>query len=131
VLVCGCHSEAGIGRVPLDIRYRPYGGCFWGSEKLMQSLPGVVAVVIGYTNGNATIKRTLNKVITGQTGYRETVRVESKPDEISRDAILFTYFQVIDPATKNQQGNDVDTQYQTGIYYVEKLLRQQWSASRL
>jgi peptide methionine sulfoxide reductase msrA/msrB len=96
------------------------GGCFWGMEKLMQSLPGVVDVVSGYANGKAEIEPTYNKVISGQTGYRETVRVEYKPDEISLDAILFAYFQVIDPTVKNAQGNDIGTQYQTGIYYTDE-----------
>jgi peptide methionine sulfoxide reductase msrA/msrB len=96
------------------------GGCFWGMEKLMQSLPGVVDVVSGYANGKAEIEPTYNKVISGQTGYRETVRVEYKPDEISLDAILFAYFQVIDPTIKNAQGNDIGTQYQTGIYYTDE-----------
>lgn len=96
------------------------GGCFWGMEKLMQSLPGVVDVVSGYANGKAEIEPTYSKVISGQTGYRETVRVEYKPDEISLDAILFAYFQVIDPTIKNAQGNDIGTQYQTGIYYTDE-----------
>lgn len=96
------------------------GGCFWGMEKLMQSLPGVVDVVSGYANGKADIEPTYNKVITGEIGYRETVRVEYQPDEISLDAILFAYFQVIDPTIKNAQGNDIGTQYQTGIYYADE-----------
>ena len=96
------------------------GGCFWGLEKLMQSLPGVVDVVSGYANGDPDIEPSYKKVITGQTGYRETVRVEYQPDEISLDAILFAYFQVIDPTIKNAQGNDIGTQYQTGIYYTDE-----------
>ncbi|PKO10441.1 MAG: peptide methionine sulfoxide reductase [Chloroflexi bacterium HGW-Chloroflexi-2] len=96
------------------------GGCFWGLEKLMQSLPGVVDVVSGYANGNADIEPTYNKVITGQTGYRETIRVEYQPKVISLDAILFAYFQVIDPTIKNAQGNDIGTQYQTGVYYTDE-----------
>ncbi|MDO9085224.1 MAG: peptide-methionine (R)-S-oxide reductase MsrB [Anaerolineaceae bacterium] len=99
------------------------GGCFWGLEKLMQSLPGVVDVVSGYANGNADIVPTYNKVISGQTGYRETVRVEYQPDVISLDAILFAYFQVIDPTIENAQGNDVGTQYQTGVYYADEAAR--------
>lgn len=96
------------------------GGCFWGMEKLMQSLPGVVDVVSGYANGKGDIEPTYNKVITGQTGYRETVRVEYQPEVISLDAILFAYFQVIDPTIKNAQGNDIGTQYQTGVYYTDE-----------
>ncbi len=96
------------------------GGCFWGLEKLMQSIPGVVNVVSGYANGDADLVPTYTKVTTGDTGYRETVRVEYDPSEISLDALLFAYFMVIDPTIENAQGNDRGTQYQTGIYYVDE-----------
>lgn len=99
------------------------GGCFWGLEKLMQSIPGVVNVVSGYVNGSADLVPTYEIVSTGATGYRETVRVEYKPDEVSLDAILFAYFQVIDPTIENAQGNDRGTQYQTGVYYADENAR--------
>ena len=92
-----------IGKEGVDVIYLA-GGCFWGLEKLMESLPGVVDVVSGYANGDASIQPTYNKVISGQTGYRETVRVEYQPDVISLDAILFAYFQVIDPTIENATG---------------------------
>ena len=103
----------------IDVIYLA-GGCFWGLEKLMQSLPGVVSAVSGYANGDDDLVPTYNQVITGRTGYRETVRVEYQPDVISLDAILFAYFQVIDPTIENAQGNDVGTQYQTGVYYADE-----------
>lgn len=96
------------------------GGCFWGLEKLMQSIPGVVDVVSGYANGKADIVPSYDRVTTGMTGYRETVRVEYDPDEVSLDALLFAYFHVIDPTIENAQGNDRGTQYQTGVYYPDK-----------
>jgi len=96
------------------------GGCFWGLEKLMQSIPGVVDVVSGYANGQADVEPTYNKVITGTTGYRETVRVEYNPDEVSLDALVFAYFHVVDPTIRNAQGNDRGTQYQTGVYYPDE-----------
>jgi len=99
------------------------GGCFWGLEKLMQSLPGVVDVVSGYANGKADIVPSYTVVSTGVTGYRETVRVEYDPEVISLDAILFAYFHVIDPTIQNQQGNDIGTQYQTGVYYTDEASR--------
>jgi len=99
------------------------GGCFWGLEKLMQSIPGVVNAVSGYANGNANLVPTYGKVTSGLTGYRETVRVEYEPDVISLDAILFSYFQVIDPTIENAQGNDIGTQYQTGVYYADEAAR--------
>ncbi len=94
------------------------GGCFWGVEKLMQSIRGVVAATSGYANGKADIVPSYDLVVTGETGYRETVRVEYQPDQVSLDALIFAYYQVIDPTVENAQGYDVGTQYQTGIYYT-------------
>ncbi len=103
----------------IDVVYLA-GGCFWGLEKLMQSIPGVVDVVSGYANGKADIEPTYDRVITGRTGYRETVRVEYDPDKVSLDALLFAYFHVIDPTIENAQGNDRGPQYQTGVYYADE-----------
>lgn len=103
----------------IDVIYLA-GGCFWGLEKLMQSIPGVVDVVSGYANGSADIEPTYNVVISGTTGYRETVRVEYDPEVVSLDALLFAYFHVIDPTIRNAQGNDRGTQYQTGVYYPDE-----------
>ena len=94
------------------------GGCFWGIEKLMQSIRGVVAATSGYANGKPSIVPTYDIVLTGETEYRETVRVEYKPDQVSLDALVFAYYQVVDPTTENAQGFDIGTQYQAGIYYT-------------
>ncbi len=94
------------------------GGCFWGMEKLMQTIPGVIDVVSGYANGKADIEPDYYRVVGGDTGYRETVRVVYDPERVSLDALLFAYFHVIDPTIENAQGNDIGTQYQTGVYYV-------------
>ncbi|HNR02639.1 MAG TPA: peptide-methionine (R)-S-oxide reductase MsrB [Anaerolineaceae bacterium] len=96
------------------------GGCFWGLEKLMESIPGVLNAVSGYANGNPGDEPTYSTVSTGKTGYRETVRVEFDPEKVSLDALLFAFFHVIDPTVKNAQGNDIGTQYQTGVYYVDE-----------
>jgi len=96
------------------------GGCFWGIEKLMQSIPGVVSATNGYANGQPGDVPTYSSVSTGLTGYRETVRVEYEVEKVSLDAILFAYFRVIDPTTQNAQGNDIGTQYQTGVYYSDE-----------
>lgn len=94
------------------------GGCFWGLEKLMQSIPGVIDAESGYANGTAEIEPDYRTVCTGSTGFKETVRVEYDPEVVSLDAILFAYFYVVDPTVKNKQGPDIGTQYQTGIYYT-------------
>ncbi len=112
-------DECYVEQEGIDVIYLA-GGCFWGMEKLMQSIDGVVDVVSGYANGSADIDPTYDKVITGKTGYRETVRVEYDPNIVSLDALLFAYFNVIDPTIRNAQGNDRGTQYQTGVYYPDE-----------
>ena len=94
------------------------GGCFWGIEKLMQSIPGVIDTESGYANGTGSSDAHYNIVTSGKTGFKETVRVEYDPEKVSLDALLLAYFYVIDPTVSNQQGNDKGTQYQTGIYYT-------------
>ena len=94
------------------------GGCFWGMEQLMQSIPGVIDAQSGYANGTCEEDAVYGTVCTGKTGFRETVRVEYDPEQVSLDAILLAYFYVIDPTVENRQGNDVGSQYQTGIYYT-------------
>ena len=94
------------------------GGCFWGIEKLMQSIPGVTDTESGYANGTGSSDAHYNIVTSGKTGFKETVRVEYDPEKVSLDALLLAYFYVIDPTVSNQQGNDKGTQYQTGIYYT-------------
>ena len=94
------------------------GGCFWGIEHLMQSIPGVIDARSGYANGYRAEDATYQKICTTDTGFRETVRVEYDPQQVSLDALLLAYFYVIDPTAQNRQGNDVGPQYQTGVYYT-------------
>ena len=95
------------------------GGCFWGMEKLMQSIPGVTDAVSGYANGTCEADATYETVCSGRTGFRETVRVEYDPERVSLDQLLFVYFAVVDPTVRNRQGHDIGTQYQAGIYYTD------------
>lgn len=94
------------------------GGCFWGLQHLMRSLPGVTHTQCGYANGTGEADANYTAVCQGNTGFRETVRVEYDPQKISLDALLLSFFYVIDPTVQNRQGYDVGTQYQTGIYYT-------------
>jgi len=94
------------------------GGCFWGIEHLMQAIPGVIDAESGYANGTGEADADYQTVCAGGTGFRETVRVEYDPEQVSLDALLLAYFYVIDPTVENRQGNDIGTQYQTGVYYT-------------
>lgn len=96
------------------------GGCFWGMEYLMQSIPGVLDAESGYANGSCEADASYQTVCKGNTGFRETVRVEYDPGQVSLDALLLAYFYVIDPTVENRQGNDIGSQYQTGIYYTSE-----------
>lgn len=94
------------------------GGCFWGTEKLMSVIPGVIDAVSGYANGNVP-NPTYERVCAGDTGFRETVRVIYDPRKVSLQTLLYAFFSVIDPSERNRQGNDVGEQYQTGVYYTD------------
>ena len=100
------------------------GGCFWGMEQLMQSIPGVIDAESGYANGTCEADATYQTVCKGDTGFRETVRVEYDPEQVSLDALLLAYFYVIDPTVQNRQGNDRGSQYQTGVYFTNESARE-------
>ena len=88
------------------------GGCFWGMEQLLQSIPGVIDAESGYANGTCEADADYKTVCKGETDFWETVRVEYDPGQVSLDALLLAYFYVIDPTVQNQQGNDRGSQYQ-------------------
>lgn len=95
------------------------GGCFWGMEKLMQSIPGVLDAVSGYANGTCEADANYKTVCGGKTNFRETVLVTYDPARVSLDQLLFAYFAVVDKTAVNRQGHDIGTQYQAGIYYAD------------
>lgn len=94
------------------------GGCFWSVEKYLSLIKGVVSTEVGYANGS-TRNPTYEDVCYRNTGHAETVKVLYNPDELSLERILSLYYEIIDPLAKNKQGNDIGTQYRTGIYYVD------------
>ncbi len=100
------------------------GGCFWGLEHLMHSIYGVIDAQSGYANGIGEEYADYMTVCSGNTGFRETVKVVYDPERVSLDALLMAYFYVIDPTVQNRQGNDIGTQYQTGVYYTDEASRQ-------
>jgi len=95
------------------------GGCFWGLEKYLSLLKGVVATEVGYANGK-TESPCYEDVCYKDTGHAETVKVTYDPTQISLSFLLSQFFDVIDPVSVNRQGNDVGTQYRTGIYFVNQ-----------
>lgn len=94
------------------------GGCFWGTEHFMKQIRGVKSTAVGYANSRVA-NPTYKEVCTGTTDAAETVRVEYDPKEVDLALLIDLYFQTIDPTSLNRQGNDVGTQYRTGIYYTE------------
>ena len=95
------------------------GGCFWGVEKVFKALDGVVETTVGYANGT-TANPTYEEVCRNETGYKEAVKVIYQPDQVSLSTIIRAFFLCIDPRQRNRQGNDIGSQYQTGIYYVDE-----------
>ena len=93
------------------------GGCFWGLEAYMQKLNGVEDAISGYANGK-TENPSYYDLKT--SGHAETVKVLYNPEIISLEDILAHYLRVVNPVSINKQGNDVGTQYRTGIYYTDE-----------
>ncbi len=95
------------------------GGCFWGVEEYFSRIPGVYDVTSGYGNGN-TENPTYKDVCTGNTGFAETVHVQYDPAIVSLKTLTEQFFKIINPLSKNKQGNDVGSQYRSGVYYTSE-----------
>jgi len=91
------------------------GGCFWCLEAVYELVDGVTAVESGYCNGHV-VNPSYEQVCTGTTGHAEVVRVRFDADRISLREVLEIFFTIHDPTTLNRQGNDVGTQYRSGVY---------------
>ncbi len=100
-----------------DIYYA--GGCFWGVEEYFSRIPGVREVTAGYANGK-TENPTYEEVCSGRTGYAEAVHVRYDPATVSLKTLTEQFFKIINPLSLNKQGNDVGSQYRTGIYFVHE-----------
>lgn len=92
------------------------GGCFWCTEAVYERVDGVASVESGYSNGEA-VNPTYEEVCSGRTGHAEVVRVSFDPRRISLREILEIFFVIHDPTSLNRQGNDIGTQYRSGIYF--------------
>ena len=92
------------------------GGCYWGVEKYMQMIPGVLETEVGFANGD-TLNPTYQQVRYENTGHAETVRVVYDAEVLALDKLLRLFFRIIDPVSVDQQGEDVGHQYRTGVYH--------------
>jgi peptide-methionine (S)-S-oxide reductase len=90
-------------------------GCFWGAERVFWQTPGVYSTAVGYAAGY-TPNPTYKEVCSGQTGHNEVVRVVFDPAAVSYEQLLKVFWEGHDPTQGMRQGNDVGTQYRSGVY---------------
>jgi peptide-methionine (S)-S-oxide reductase len=104
-------------------------GCFWGAEKAFWLTPGVYTTAVGYAAG-FTPNPTYEEVCTGRTGHNEVVRVVFDPRLVSYEGLLKVFWEAHDPTQGMRQGNDVGTQYRSGLYVFSAEQRRLAEASR-
>ena len=104
-------------------------GCFWGAERRFWTQPGVLTTAVGYAGG-LTPNPTYKEVCSGLTGHNEVVLVVYDPAVVAYEALLRTFWESHDPTQGMRQGNDVGTQYRSGIYTFDAAQRATASASR-
>jgi peptide-methionine (S)-S-oxide reductase len=91
------------------------GGCFWGVEELIRSMPGVLSTVVGYTGGDVP-----NATYRNHGTHAEAIEISFDADKLSYRTLLEYFFQLHDPTTRNRQGNDVGTSYRSAIFYLDE-----------
>jgi peptide-methionine (S)-S-oxide reductase len=104
-------------------------GCFWGAERKFWELPGVYSTAVGYAAGH-TPNPTYREVCTGMTGHTEAVLVVFDPAAVGYEDLLKVFWEGHDPTQGMRQGNDVGTQYRSGIYFYDDEQRRSAEASR-
>jgi peptide-methionine (S)-S-oxide reductase len=104
-------------------------GCFWGAEKKFWQVPGVYSTQVGYAGG-FTPNPNYREVCSGQTGHTEVVRVVFDPSKVSFEELLRVFWENHDPTQGMRQGNDVGTQYRSGIYVEDGEQQKAAEASR-
>ena len=90
-------------------------GCFWGVDKILRSIPGIISTEVGYAGGT-TKNPSYEDVCTGRTDHAEVVLVGFNPEVISYEKVLEVFFRLHDPTTLNKQHNDIGTQYRSVIF---------------
>jgi peptide-methionine (S)-S-oxide reductase len=104
-------------------------GCFWGAEKAFWKIPGVWVTAVGYAAG-LTPNPTYEEVCSGGTGHNEVVLVVYDPKQVSYEQLLKAFFEAHDPTQGMRQGNDIGTQYRSGIYAYGEAQRKAAEAAR-
>ena len=104
-------------------------GCFWGAERVFWQAPGVISTSVGYAGGY-TPNPTYEEVCSGRTGHNEVVRVVFDPTVTSYEALLKLFWENHDPTQGMRQGNDMGTQYRSGVYTYSPEQRAAAEASR-
>ncbi len=104
-------------------------GCFWGAERKFWQQEGVYSTAVGYAGGS-TPNPTYQEVCTGMTGHNEVVRVVFDPQAVSYETLLKVFWESHDPTQGMRQGNDVGTQYRSGIYTYSDAQQQAAEQSR-
>ena len=99
------------------------GGCFWCTEAIFNRLRGVQSVMPGYANSKVA-NPSYQAVCTGKTGAAEAVQITYDPAAISYETLLEIFWHLHDPTTLNRQGNDIGTQYRSGVYYQNEQEKQ-------
>lgn len=118
------------GPYPAGYKQAIFGlGCFWGAERKFWELPGVYTTAVGYAAGH-TPNATYEEVCSGRTGHNEVVLVVYDPAKISFDQLLKTFWESHDPTQGMRQGNDIGTQYRSGIYLSDPAQRAAAIASK-
>ena len=108
------------GPFPDNLKQAIFGmGCFWGVERRFWQLEGVYSTAAGYSGG-FTKNPSYKEVCTGFTGHNEVVLVIYDPENISYESLLTTFWEDHDPTQGMRQGNDIGTQYRSGIYYADE-----------
>jgi peptide-methionine (S)-S-oxide reductase len=118
------------GPFPAGLETAMFGlGCFWGAEKTFWQVPGVFTTAVGYAAGS-TPNPTYREVCSGMTGHAEVVLVVFDPRRVTYDELLKVFWESHDPTQGMRQGNDVGTQYRSGIYYYSDAQRAAAERSR-
>ena len=131
--VAGTHAVNGhpiVPPFPAGLQQALFGlGCFWGAERRFWDQPGVYSTAVGYAGGH-TPNPTYQEVCTGLTGHNEVVLVIFDPQRLHYADLLRIFWEAHDPTQGMRQGNDIGTQYRSGIYTYTAEQTEQAQASR-